>query len=145
MSNGGNYTGEGVFATNPTTVSTASISNSLTTNWAIENLLTYDRTFAEKHQVNVVALYSAEQTKYNKSTVSAKDIPADAFQFYNLGRAAGEITINPGNDYQGNPYQDYYLSGLMSWMGRVMYSYDNRYMLSCYLPFRWIIKAGGGT
>jgi TonB-dependent starch-binding outer membrane protein SusC len=122
MSNGGSYTGEGVFSDNATTVSTASISNSLTTNWAIENLLTYDRTFG-KHQVNVVGLYSAEQSMYNSSYVAAKDIPADAFQFYNLGRAAGEITINP--DYQG-----YSMSGLMSWMGRVMYSYDNRYMLT---------------
>ncbi len=102
MTNGGSYTGEGVFSSTPTTVSTASISNSLGTNWAVENLLTYDRTFAQKHQVNVVALYSAEQTMYNSSNVAAKDIPADAFQFYNLGRAAGEITVNP--DYQ-NYYQ----------------------------------------
>ena len=130
MTNTGSYTGEGVFNSNPTTVSTASITNSLGTGWAVENLLTYDRTFAEKHQVNAVALYSAEQTMYNKSTVAAKDIPADAFQFYNLGRAAGEITVNPDNDPQGVPYQDYYMSGLISWMGRVMYSYDNRYMLS---------------
>ena len=123
MSNGGQYTGQGVFALNATTVSTASISNSLTTNWAIENLLTYDRTFAGKHQVNAVALYSAEQTLSNNSQVSAKDIPADALQFYNLGRAAGEFTIDPNN-------QGYQMSGLMSWMGRAMYSYDNRYMLS---------------
>ncbi|MCJ7446253.1 MAG: TonB-dependent receptor [Bacteroidales bacterium] len=123
MSNAGSYTGEGINSSTATTVSTASISNSLTTNWAIENLLTYDRTFAGKHQVNVVALYSAEQSMYNSSYVSAKDIPADAFQFYNLGRAAGEIAVNP--DYQG-----YNMSGLISWMGRVMYSYDNRYMLS---------------
>ena len=60
---------------------------------------------------------------YNSSFIAAKDIPADAFQFYNLGRAAGEITVNPD-------YQNYYQTGLMSWMGRVMYSYDNRYMLS---------------
>jgi TonB-linked SusC/RagA family outer membrane protein len=123
MSNGGQYTGQGIFALNATTVSTATVSNSLATNWAIENLLTYDRTFARKHQVNAVALYSAEQTLYNNSQVSAKDIPADALQFYNLGRAAGEFTIDPNN-------QGYQMSGLMSWMGRVMYSYDNRYMLS---------------
>ena len=122
-SNGGSYTGEGVFNATATTPSTASISNSLTTNWVIENLLTYDRVFAKKHQLNVVAMYSAEQTKYNSSQVSAKDIPADAFQYYNLGRAAGEITINPDN-------QDYRVSGLMSWMGRAMYAYDNRYMLT---------------
>jgi TonB-dependent starch-binding outer membrane protein SusC len=123
MTNGGSYTGEGVFSSTPTTVSTASISNSIGTGWTAENLLTYDRTFAGKHQVNAVALYSAEQTSYNSSNVAAKDIPADAFQFYNLGRAAGEITVNPD-------YQNYYQTGLMSWMGRVMYSYDNRYMIS---------------
>jgi TonB-linked SusC/RagA family outer membrane protein len=123
MSNGGQYTGQGVFALNATTVSTASISNSLSTAWGIENLLTYDRTFAGKHQVNLVGLYSAEQTLSNNSQVSAKDIPADALQFYNLGRAAGEFTIDPNN-------QGYQMSGLMSWMGRAMYSYDNRYMLS---------------
>lgn len=121
-SNGGSYTGEGVFAVNETTESTASISNALTTNWAVENLLTYDRLIG-KHQINVVGLYSAEETLYNRSFVSAKDIPSDAFQFYNLGRAEGDITINPGD-------QRYEKSGLNSWMGRAMYSYDNRYMLS---------------
>jgi TonB-linked SusC/RagA family outer membrane protein len=120
---GGSYTGEGVNDTNPTNPSTATISNGLTTNWAIENLVTYDRTFNQKHQLNVVALYSAEQTSYNSSRISAKDIPADHFQFYNLGQATGEITINP-ND------QKYEVSGLMSWMGRVMYSYESRYMIS---------------
>lgn len=124
--NGGSYTGEGVFSSNPKTLSTASISNSLTTNWAVENLLTYDRTFAEKHQLNILGMYSAEQTTYNSSNVAAKDIPADHFQFYNLGRAQGEITINPNN-------QNYYQSGLKSWMGRIMYNYDNRYMLTAVL------------
>jgi TonB-linked SusC/RagA family outer membrane protein len=123
MTNGGAYTGEGVFSDNPTNPSSASVSNSLTTNWAVENLLTYDRTFAGKHQVNVVGLYSAEQTFYNRSRMAARDVPNDAFQFYNLGYADGEKTIAPGD-------QQYQLSGLISWMGRAMYSYDNRYMLS---------------
>jgi len=121
-SNGGSYTGEGVFSVNPTTVSTASISNSLSTNWTVQNLLTYDRTFG-KHQVNAVAMYSAEESRYNRSQVSAKDIPADAFQFYNLGTAAGEITVNPANQW-------YTVSGLVSYMARAMYSYDSRYMLT---------------
>jgi TonB-linked SusC/RagA family outer membrane protein len=125
-SDGGTYTGEGVFSATPTTPSTASVSKSSTTNWAVENLLTYDRTFAEKHQLNVLGMYSAEETKYNSSYISAKDIPSDHFQFYNLGHAAGEIKIEPEN-------QNYYKSGLMSWMGRIMYSYDNRYMLTAIL------------
>lgn len=123
QSNGGSYTAEGINNVNPTTVSTASISNSHTYHWTVENLLTYDRTFAGKHTLNVLALYSAERSKYNRSSMSAKDIPSDAFQFYNLGRAAGEITVDPNG-------QDYQLWGLQSAMGRVMYSYDNRYMIS---------------
>ena len=121
--NNGSFTGRGVNATNPTTPSTASISNTQTTDWTIENLLTYDRTFAEKHQINAVGLYSLGENRYNRSATSARDIPNEAFQFYNLGSAAGEITVSPEDD-------DYRVSGLMSWMGRVMYSYDNRYMIS---------------
>src|SRR5690606_34824309 len=123
QSNDGSFTGEGINATNPTTLSTAAVGNSHTYQWAIENLLTYDRTFAEKHNVNVVALYSVEQSTFHSSRITARDIPTSAFQFYNLGHAADEITVSP-ND------QNYWQSGLMSYMGRVMYSYDDKYMLS---------------
>lgn len=121
--NTGNYTGEGVFSSTPDNPSTAGISNSYTTNWTVENLLTYDRVFANKHSLNIVALYSAEETSYDKSQVSATGIPSDAFQFYNLGHATKEIVVDPNS-------QMYYKSGLTSWMGRAMYSYDDRYMLS---------------
>ncbi|MBO9561257.1 MAG: TonB-dependent receptor [Niastella sp.] len=121
--NGGNYTGPGVNnGANPASVSSASVDNRHTYHWTLENILTYDKTFG-KHTVNAVALYSAEQNKYNRSNMSAQDIPVDAFQFYNLGQAAGQLTIDPAN-------QDYQLWGLQSAMGRVMYSYDNRYMIS---------------
>jgi len=124
--NGGNYTGQGVFAVADDTPSTASINNSTTTRYLVENLLTYDRVFNELHRINVVGLYSLEETQFNSSSIAARDIPADQFQFYNLGQATGEITINPAN-------QGYYRSGLMSYMGRIMYEFDNRYMLSATL------------
>ncbi len=124
--NNGNYTGEGVNNSNPATESTAGISNSQTYHWTIENILSYDKTFAQKHNVSITALYSAEQQKYNSSSMSAKDIQSQEFQFYNLGRADGEITVDPNG-------QSYNLWGLMSWMGRVMYAYDNRYMISATL------------
>lgn len=123
QSNNGAYTGEGVNNVNATTVSSASIDNRTTYHYTLEHILSFDRTFADKHTVNAVALYSVEQRKYNRSSMSAIDIPADQFQFYNLGRANGQITVDPNN-------QDYQLWGLMSYMGRVMYSYDNRYMIS---------------
>ncbi|MDR1882909.1 MAG: TonB-dependent receptor [Prevotella sp.] len=121
---GGSYTGQGINSSSDGVLSSASINNSWTTNWAIENLIIYDRTFAEKHQVNAVALYSAEQTMYNRSQVSARGVP-EHFQWYNLGQTSEPFEISPDRYTQG-----YEKSGLMSWMGRVMYSYDNRYMLS---------------
>ena len=124
QSNSGAYTGSGVGdALNPNTISSAFVDNRLTTHWTVENILSYDKTFGGKHTVNAVALYSTEQNKYNRSNMSATDIPSDALQYYNLGQAVGQLTIDPNN-------QDYQLWGLMSGMGRVMYSYDNRYMIS---------------
>lgn len=118
---GGVFTGEGINSSTADTPSTASLEHTETTNWAVENLITYDRTFG-KHQLNIVGMYSAEETVYTKSHIAARDIPAEYLQYYNLGRAEGNITVNPDN-------WDYQESGLMSWMGRAMYTYDNRYML----------------
>ncbi len=122
MSTRGSYTGQGINATSETNPSGASVSNSLNTNWAVENLLTYDRTFAEKHQINAVAMYSAEETMYNRSGMSAKGV-ASNFMWYNLGMTDGERSILPQD-------QGYEKSGLLSYMGRIMYSYDSRYMIS---------------
>jgi len=121
QSNNGGFTGAGVNNILATAVSSANISNTHTYHWTAENILTYDRSFGA-HSINVLGLYSAEQTKVNGSSMSATDIPNEAFQFYNLGSAlATNITVNQGT---------YQQSGLMSYMGRVMYSYNNRYMLS---------------
>ena len=99
------------------------ISENQTRNWAIENLLTYDRAFG-KHNINVVGMYSAEETTYESTGASAQGIPADYFQYYALDKATGEVNLNNYN---------YWQSGLVSWMGRVMYSYDNKYMISAAL------------
>jgi TonB-linked SusC/RagA family outer membrane protein len=123
QNNGGSYTGSGIGdALNPNTISSASVDNRQTTHWTVENILSYDQTFG-KHMINAVALYSSEQNRYNRSNMSATDIPADNLQYYNLGQAVGQLTIDPAN-------QDYQVWGLMSGMGRVMYSYDNRYLIS---------------
>jgi TonB-linked SusC/RagA family outer membrane protein len=120
------YTGTGITSTNATTPSVATVIHSVSLNTTIENLLTYDRTFAGKHHINLTGLYSAEQDTYHSSDVSAQGIPNDQFQFYNLGQALGQITINPN-------YQSYTQSGLESWMGRAIYEYSDRYMLTAIL------------
>ena len=120
-SKNGNFTGTGVNNKDPNAVNGAGVSENQTRNWTVENLITFDRTFAEKHNVNVVGMYSAEQTTYESTGGSAQDIPADFFQYYALDKATGQANLTNYN---------YWQSGLMSWMGRVMYSYDNKYMAS---------------
>ena len=116
----GGFTGTGVNNKDANAVNSGSVYENQTRNWAVENMLTYDRTFG-KHNINAVAMYSAEQTTYEQSGASAQDIPADYFQYYALDKATGQANLT------GYGYNQ---SGLISWMGRVMYSYDNKYMLS---------------
>ena len=117
----GNYVGEGVFSNTDNTESNATSRQQTTTNWTIENILTYDHSWG-KHTINAVALYSAEQTTYQQTSMYGLDIPNDAFQYYNIGQASN-ITVDPAN-------QIYYKAGLESVMGRVMYNYADKYMAS---------------
>ena len=120
-SKGGGFTGTGVNNKDANATNSGWISENQTRNWAVENLITFDRTFAEKHNINVVGMYSAEETTYESTGANAQAIPADYFQYYALDKATGQINLNNYN---------YWQSGLISWMGRVMYSYDNKYMFS---------------
>ena len=119
----GGFTGTGVNNKDANAVNSGSVYENQTRNWAVENMLTYDRTFG-KHNINAVAMYSAEQTTYEQTGASAQDIPADYFQYYALDKATGQANLT------GYGYNQ---SGLVSWMGRVMYSYDNKYMISAAL------------
>ncbi|MBF4470457.1 SusC/RagA family TonB-linked outer membrane protein [Flavobacterium sp. HJJ] len=121
--NNGYYEGQGVFDVNAATLSNASISNFMSTQWLLENLITYDKTFAQKHTINFVGLYSNESYTGNNSRIARNGITSDAFQFYNMGQSEEPITITPSE-------QDYTKWGLRSAMARLMYSYDNRYFIS---------------
>ena len=122
MSRDGYFTGKGVANENLEAPSTAGVSSSLTTDYVIENLLTYDRTFAEKHKVNFVGLFSAQNGKWDGTNLNVRNLPNEQFQFYNLGSVLQEDITGYGG-YYGN-------AGLLSYMGRLMYQYDNRYMIT---------------
>ncbi|HEY0039467.1 MAG TPA: TonB-dependent receptor [Flavisolibacter sp.] len=119
----GTYTGKGVNSVNTLSLSGASVDNQRTFHWTFENILTYDKVFAEKHSVNVTALYSNEQNTFDRLNMSGQDIPVDAFTYYNIGRANGQITVDPNN-------QNYTQWGLSSMMGRIQYAYNSKYLLS---------------
>ncbi len=120
----GKFQGVGVFSSNPNTASSASLSKQLNINWAVENLLTYDKSFGN-HTINAVGLLSFERTQDHTTQISASGIASKKFLYYNLGRLndEGSTTVNPSN-------QKYSESGLKSAMARLMYSYNDRYMLT---------------
>ena len=121
----GTFTGTGVNdGSNASNPNSASLMHSENINWAVENIITYDHTFAEKHAVNVVGMYSAEETRYTQSYMSGRSIPAEYFMYYNIGQASSDTKEIPAGS------QSYWQAGLMSWMGRVMYTYDDKYMAS---------------
>ena len=121
QTNAGTFTGTGVGSENPASPNNAVTRESRATRWTVENLLTYDRTFG-KHHVNVVGLYSAEQDENQGQVLAANNVPNEKFLYWNIGASnINDITVPTGT---------YSRTGLLSWMGRVMYSYDERYMLS---------------
>lgn len=122
MSRDGFFQGQGVLNENINSPSNANVSSDLRMDYVIENLLTYDRTFAEKHKVNFVGLFSAQKTEYDRTNLNVRNLPNEQFQFYNLGSVLQEDITGYGGNYSA--------SGLMSYMARGMYQYDNRYLIT---------------
>jgi TonB-linked SusC/RagA family outer membrane protein len=121
--NSGYYQGEGIGSSNPTNPSYTTVNNTDITTWVVENLLSYDRIFAGKHQLNVTALFSTEQTSYNNASLKVRNIPRSAFQFHDIERLMSE--------FGGAAFERISLySSLRSWGGSAMYAYANRYILS---------------
>ena len=120
----GYYQGVGAFSINADAPSSGSIRKGLSLNWAVENLLTYDK-IIDKHSINFVGLMSFERTQSHSTSASASGIASKKFLYYNLGRLLDgyEASFTPGDQ----SYSEY---GLKSAMARLMYSYDDRYMLT---------------
>lgn len=84
--------------------------------WTWENILSYNQTFAGKHEVNVLLGLSYIDSRYSYTGASKQGFPTE--NIYELDGG----TLNPqayGNSWQYN---------LKSLFGRVNYIYDGRYL-----------------
>lgn len=99
--------------------STSRNRNAQLSNWTLEHLLNYDRTFAEKHKLSVTGLFSVQEQKNQTSTFNNNDILNDALEYFNP--EYGSNLTGSGN------YEKW---ALVSYMGRLNYTYDDRYMLT---------------
>jgi TonB-linked SusC/RagA family outer membrane protein len=119
----GESRGMGIGRTSPTELTNSTVTQNWRTNWTVENLLTYDRLFNGKHSVNAVALFSAEQSTFTQNQMAGRNFPDESMQYWNPGQGLEAPIVPPGE-------QRYTRSGLLSYMGRVMYTYADRYMIS---------------
>jgi TonB-linked SusC/RagA family outer membrane protein len=107
---------------------TADVQNTNGWSYTLENLLMYEKTFAEQHKLAFTGLFSVQEAEEYKSGANANTLPADYTYYYNLG--LGNTTSVPANTSALPNNQYYSKSGLLSYMGRVNYSYKDRYLLT---------------
>ena len=119
----GTFTGTGVFSYYPENPSYATINKSDRTDKTVENLITYEKSFNNVHHFILNGLYSVEKADYETSFDRAYNVPSDHFKNWEFNK---NTPIEERLDEGGSEGE----AQLNSWMGRLMYSYDNRYMLS---------------
>ncbi len=120
-----NYSGPNTYVNANTSLAaaTATIGNAETYSYVLENILTYDKTFAEKHHLTFTGLYSAQKDHSQSSGFLGTGFPANYVQDANLNLAATVVADpnNPGSFAE---------RGLLSYMARVNYAFADKYLLT---------------
>jgi hypothetical protein len=100
-------------------LNTASVNNFNEFSYTFENILNYKKVFG-KHSVDVVGLFSTQESRTESSFARGMDIPIETSSFYDLGGASTLLDINSSLTEWG----------LMSYMGRINYRFKDRYLLT---------------
>lgn len=89
-------------------------------NYVLENILTYTKTIAEKHDLTFTAMQSIQDERFESSEITAYNLPYESQKWYNIGTAA---TIN---SIASNLWDQ----RLASFMGRINYSLNDKYLVT---------------
>jgi len=117
-----NYSGPNTYVNTNSALAGASASVANSESWQItaEHLLTYDKTIAQKHKITFTGLFSTQKNHDKSSNFSGSNFPADYIQNANLGLAANPLTGSGSFSERG----------LVSFMARLNYGFDSRYLLT---------------
>ncbi len=120
----GNYYGPNTVFNAGTTLAQAreNVNNSEAYQYTIDHLLMFDKTFAEKHRVGFTGVFGIVKNHARGSNFDGLGIPNDIIQNTNFFFVGTLTAPNSGN------YLTEY--GGISYLGRVNYGYDNRYLLT---------------
>lgn len=89
--------------------------------WSLNNTITWDKTF-DKHHFTATLVQEAEELKYWSTSVSARNIqPTDAMGFHYIDGANKEQSSFGSYDTH---------SSAAAYLGRLFYSFNDRYMLT---------------
>jgi TonB-linked SusC/RagA family outer membrane protein len=99
---------------------TGSVDDRFNLNYTVENILTYNKTFKTNHTINLTALQSFQQDRFEQSSISVQGIPAPSQLYHRLGDAA-QITGANTNLVEWS---------LLSYMARVNYDFKGKYLLT---------------
>lgn len=100
-------------------LNTASVNNFNEFSYTFENILNYKKDFGE-HSIDVVGLFSTQESRTETSFARGMDIPIETSSFYDLGGASTLLDINSSLTEWG----------LMSYMGRINYRFKERYLFT---------------
>jgi TonB-linked SusC/RagA family outer membrane protein len=98
--------------------------------WTLDNMILFDRTFAEKHKVGVTLLQTASKWNTETSGMSANNIAKDSY----LWNAFNTVDVTNA-DYKASMSSDLTDRQLESYMVRLNYGFNERYLLT--VSGRW--------
>lgn len=100
----------------------ASVNNTFAFDWTLENIVNYNKAFG-KHNLNLTALHSIQKDRFEQYGASAQGVPVEKQSFSNLG-ASSLVNVPSSNLVEWT---------INSYMGRINYDYDNKYLLTATL------------
>lgn len=98
----------------------ASVSTNQFRSLLSENTINYDKTYGEKHRISAVAGFTYQDFISTSLSASGTGFLSDVFETHNLGASATP----------GIPSSGYSKAVLSSYLGRVNYSYNDKYLMT---------------
>ncbi|HVI48115.1 MAG TPA: TonB-dependent receptor [Chitinophaga sp.] len=99
---------------------TASKTSGETIAYTIENILTYNKVIKQKHNIGFTGLYSVQRQRGDSSTANVRGVLVENQQYFNLGEAQNVTGV-------GSSLGTW---TILSYMGRLNYGYDDRYLVT---------------
>lgn len=90
-------------------------------NWVLDNMLNYSRSFGDDHELSVTVLQELQKTRFEQNVMRAENLIYESQKWYSLQNNSLATVTGEGTFSQ---------TQLLSYMGRLNYSYKNKYILT---------------